>query len=245
VALSADGKKLAAGSDSAIVVWNLDTGTTRFTLRMDAPVSQAVFAADSKTLAAISSRGLGQLWDATTGEDRGSFGRAGSTYPRFALSPDGAIVATSSADGSLQLWNAADGSVKLSLAGHQGLVPCLGFSPDGKLLASGGRFEKAIKLWELSTGRELATLTGHKERVYSVTFAPDGKSFVAADFNGSMKYWNAAEQRVNTELERVQIGDELRGTPRGQWAVSDSLKFWAATSGNDVWWLDISDFTTP
>jgi WD40 repeat protein len=246
VAFSADGKKLATGDAGMLVLlWNVETGEKLATLKgLTGPITQVAFAADGKTLGAAGTRS-GKLWDVETGREKMSF------EGRFALSPDGKTLATSRTGGAIQLWDVGTGKEGARLEGHKGTVFALAFAPDGKTLASGpsaggltgNEPDKTIKIWDVEKGKERATLVGHLKGIYSVTFAPDSKTLVAADFNGSMKLWDVQKAQVKATLEKVQIGERLRGTPVGPWAIAPDLKTWAVGAGQEVQWLDITGFT--
>ena len=168
------------------------------------------------------------------------------------MSADARLLVTSANDGTLHLFDAKTGKKQAELKGHRENLRAMAFSPDGKVLASGGfggglagnGKDKSIKLWDVATGESTDTLIGHKKGIYAIVFAPDGKSLIAMDFNGSMIYWNVNPPGIRAALEKIRQGAKLTGTPVGQWAVSTDLKRWAASSGNDLLWLDISIFTT-
>ena len=107
VALSPDGKKLAAGG-SAVWVWDVETGKLLQKLPAALPCSLA-FAPDGRTLAATDHRGLIRLWDVSTAADRYPSPRHLDEVTAVGFSSDGKVVATCDKSDTLLLWNAVNG----------------------------------------------------------------------------------------------------------------------------------------
>lgn len=97
VAISPDGKTLASASlDTTVVLWELQTGQPKQTLKGGFPLS-VTFSPDGKILAGGDSAGV-MLWDAETGASKPSIGASWSVAITF--SPDGKtmLVASGSAE---------------------------------------------------------------------------------------------------------------------------------------------------
>jgi WD40 repeat protein len=179
VALSPDGKVIAATWGQAVRIWDAGTGKLLRTLsRPEGPeVSCIAFSHDGRRLA------LG----------------AGSSH-RITLPPGN----PNSRDHRLRVWDAETGREVLSLPGHQGKVSAVAFSADGRWLASGSE-DHTVKLWEAATGRELRTLQGHTGQVGSVAFAPEptdvparpgGGRLASAGADGKVKVWDPASGKL-------------------------------------------------
>lgn len=151
IAVSPNGKFLAAGSDKRIILWNLKSQQQIKTLNgYDFEVSELVFSSDSKLLAAGDTVKT-IVWDVRKMEPIGApfygFG--------FALSSDGRFLATLNSDApgitQITLWDIlAHQPVGDPLAGNYGdLITSLSYSPDGNTLVSNGA-DGSIILWNVN-----------------------------------------------------------------------------------------------
>lgn len=98
-------------------------------------------------------------------------------------------------------------------------------------------------MWDLSTGKLFSTLIGHRKGVNHLIFDKHERKLVATDFTGAMLLWDLDTGKAISTLGSVSRNGVVEGTPIGRWAVAPDLKMWAVGAGNDVQWLDISDFT--
>ncbi|KAI8649765.1 hypothetical protein NCS55_01439400 [Fusarium keratoplasticum] len=114
VAFSADGQRLASGSDDKTVkVWDAATGACVQTLEGHGySVTSVAFSADGQRLASGSHDGTVKVWDAATGayvqtlEGHGH----GHLVASVAFSADGQRLASGSHDGTVKVWDAATGA---------------------------------------------------------------------------------------------------------------------------------------
>ena len=176
LAFSPDGRAVAASSPSAVRVWDVATGRTRYTFT-DHPDPETVsFGADGRTVAAVSLSGGVRVWDVTTGRTRTSRDShiRGS---EAALSPDGQMYAVVRTDGSVQLRETATGVVRRTIkdtpTGSHGMV----FAADGRTLAIPGPGD-TVRLWDTASGLARATVTvGPPGRgVRSMALSADGRT---------------------------------------------------------------------
>jgi WD40 repeat protein len=66
------------------------------------------------------------------------------------------------------------------------------FSPDGRLLVQCDQVTPVVRLWEMTTGVECAILHGSTSSVLAAAISPDGLTLAAADFQGTVMFWELA-----------------------------------------------------
>jgi len=190
LAASRDGRLLAAAGES-VKIWDLTTGTERYTFQADGHlVHRVAFAPDSRSLAAADESGALRFWDTHTGQSL-SVLHDWTKIRGLAYAPDGSTLATGNGDGAVRLWDPADRRPLRDLLGHRGDVLAIAYSPDGKTLATGGD-DRTVRLWQVTTGREMLVFKDLPGRVNSIAFSPDCRHLAAAIHDGSVRLWHAA-----------------------------------------------------
>jgi WD40 repeat protein len=156
LALSPDGKTLAAGGDEGFV-WLWDTATAQrlplpkplppWADPVRRPPGEAV-SPDGRVLLKGKRDVQARLHDAATGK---AVCRA-LTHPAFveavAFNPDGLVVLTGCTDGSARLWDAVTGRPLGPTLMHKDAVLAAAFSPDRRLAVTGSR-DGTARLWHV------------------------------------------------------------------------------------------------
>lgn len=167
----------------------------------------------------------------------------GHTDPVYsvAFSADGKRIATGSFDKSVKLWDASTGKELRTFAGkagHQNLVTAVAFSPDGSSIASAGT-DNFARIWDVPTGKpqlELdLTANGTKAAA-----SPDGKLYAVGAADGSVKVFNAADNKLSVTLTPANTGAVLglgfnaNGQTLYTLAADKVLRYWNTADGKPL-----------
>ncbi len=178
----------AARADLALMQTQLPT--LRAVFSHHAPVT-AAFSRDGKTILTGSLDKTARLWDAATGQPRGSLMEFEVPIWAVAFSPDGKTILTGSRDGRAQLWNASNGQLRCEPIVHGDEVLSVAFSPDGETILTGCR-DGISRLWDTATGKPRARTPLLQTAILGAAFSPDGKTFVTGSTNGTAQLWDTA-----------------------------------------------------
>ncbi len=202
LAMSADGKMVAAGGDGTYVqLYEVAGGKpgTKLAGHKDW-VRALAFRADGQQLASAGNEGKVILWDVAGGKQSAEFiaepPTPANSPPKLPLvvhalaySPDGKLLATGGSDGIIHLLNPADGKVVRSLPGHTSAITALTFHPAGAVLASSSKDGKVI-LWDVNGGKAIKPLEGHTAWVQGVAFFAEGTRLASVGADATLRLWD-------------------------------------------------------
>lgn len=185
VAWSADGKRVAAGTNGAggelpesgqVRVWSAETGEVLHSFYVQPEVDPGEWASAGDV--AFSPDGQRVAVPVTAGS-RGN--------------PAGLLIDQTGA--SIGVWDLESGKSTQPIKGLKGSVGRVVFSPDGRHLAAAGG-DRVVRVWDVGTGKELAALSSSdRVSVSVVAFSPDGRSVAAGSQDGSIRIWGVPDSR--------------------------------------------------
>ncbi|HOW74017.1 MAG TPA: protein kinase [Phycisphaerae bacterium] len=185
-AISPDGSRLAVGDvHGRVHILSLPGGARLrdFPAHADDMFALA-FSPDGRLLASGAgySDPVIRLWDAATGELRGSLQGHQRFIHALAFSPRGSLLASASADYSIGLWDIAfERPVMLNTPTTRSVGPSTGEqgSPGASSALSGG---------------PMRPLRGHAREVWTLAFSPDGRRLVTGCKDGAVWLWSTEPQ---------------------------------------------------
>jgi WD40 repeat protein len=256
VALSPNGKLIAAGGSGGVVLWDAASGKELFEQRGHTHEVLVAFALGGKVLVSVGKHdGNVCCWEVASGKELRRWHGPEEWHARgissLAISPDGKVLATGHTKVT-RLWDAATGRQLRFLDGHgaagQEGSRALTFSPDGKTLLS-AEFDGTLRLWDVTTGRQKKQYDGC-EWYQPVAFSPDGRHIVSGGPDGIVRLL-----RADTGAEVVPLpGHRARVywatiTPDGQTLITggkdQTVRLWKSATGQERKRLEVKNYPGP
>jgi WD40 repeat protein len=183
IALSPDGKRIAATSKDRVRIWRAEDGALLQVLKwtFSTSLDRVCYSPDGRYLAGASF-GYVVVWDTSAGTPERSFRGDGlQGIGGLAFSPDSRLLAfgNSTVKDSYEviIWNLATEEAS-RLKGPTKKVHDACFSPDGRKLAAGAGqsfHEGELFVWDVGSGDKVYSRTDFKSDVQRVAYSPDGK----------------------------------------------------------------------
>ncbi len=200
LALSPDGKKLAAGGcDRAIRVWDISGGAASAKLEQTIEnhadwVLGVTFTADGKYLLSGSRDKTAKVWDLKAKESVMTFPDHQNIVYGVGVKGDGSVGFSVGADKQVRTWKpGGDGKQMKNTGGHNDEVFKIAFSPKDPLFATSSA-DKTVKVWDADKLTATKTLSGLTDFVYAAAFSPDGSKVAAGSFAGEVAIWDAKDK---------------------------------------------------
>jgi WD40 repeat protein/serine/threonine protein kinase/tetratricopeptide (TPR) repeat protein len=245
VAVSTDGKKIAAGcSDGLVLVWDTATGQNAWTRSDPGLAAMSVaFSPNGKWLAVGYGRYSGdevgrvKVWDVASGTEIKAFAGPRGGVNKVAFHPDGKWLAVAGSE-VVEVWDLETARKLHDLKGHKRWVYCLAYSPNGKWLATGG-WDRTVKLRDAATGAEVLTIFAHEGFVLSLAFSTDSRNLVTGSEDRSTRLWDipsgrrlAAFHGHTDFVQAVAFRPDGREISTG--SLDGSIRFWDLKTSRPV-----------
>ena len=245
IGLSANAQRLmSVGSDlftkGEVRIWDLAQSRLILRLPADGAVSEtngidhACLSPDGKELATTEGAVL-RLWDAMTGQQKGTAFELTGELNSLGFSPDGTQLLTICRDNTARLWEKSTGKQLIDALAHPRSVTCAVFSRDGQRVATGCE-DGALRVWNSKTGRLIASSTNHSAPILSIAFSPDGERVVATAGWATRVYRADSAQPLTPWMQQEGEVDGATFNPAGTIVVSKSYNqksvcLWDAATG--------------
>ena len=200
VAVSPDGRYVAAAANDGAWVWDLRGGGTVRQFKVPKEklrwpeywVGRAAFSPDSARVALTFTNGL-FVHDLASGKLEYTIDdEAEMWFADAAYSPDGSQILTSRRPGesgsTIQIWDARTGAAVARWEGEHRQVNTIRWFRDGKRFVTCGT-DGLVRLWD-TTGKVLRIYTGHNRGANGVAIALDEKRIASAGWDGTVKVWD-------------------------------------------------------
>jgi RNA polymerase sigma factor (sigma-70 family) len=214
-----DGRKLAMGDATGVVVFTLDkkvlysvpigiAGLLRGPRAIDnndrltfgGDYGLARFSPDGKRLAVVISSRPEELrvLEAETGRELRRIALA-ARLVRMAFSPDSQQLATTERDSAVRLYDLETGKRTWSRVlplnnPFENYTSAVAFSPDGKIIAAGAT-DNRIHLIDATTGDDPAQLVGHHWYPWALAFGANGRRLYSSGWDPAIRRWDVAARK--------------------------------------------------
>lgn len=201
VALSPDGKLLAAGGEQRLTLWDAATWTRTAELFEDhfaAPcahggdISTVAFSPCGRRLASIGDDGLAKIWDVHTGRKLKTLTGHSGEVLSVAWANDGALLVTGGRDGTLKVWSSKTGTRQFNWKLGSPVWSLAAAVESGLLAAASGR---KLRLFPSTLAEEREGISLDDADATCIAIAPRGVVAAVGCDDGSVRFFDLPSRR--------------------------------------------------
>ncbi|HEX7733983.1 MAG TPA: WD40 repeat domain-containing protein [Ktedonobacteraceae bacterium] len=234
----------SGGGDSAVQIWNATTCTRANNYPVhteDMAIRSVAWSHNGKYIATatsnITSAGITQIWDASTGKTLHTFSTSSEFVVSVAWSPDDQKIAIGTWKNVVQILD-VQSEQQLYYNIFTDVVNSVAWSPNGLYLAIGigGPGNGIVNVINTDTQKLICTYTKHIDGVNTVAWSPDGKYLASGSDDKTVRVWNPFSTITPTLMVYTQHTDDVSSvawSPNGKEIVSGSwdhtAKVWVVT----------------
>jgi WD40 repeat protein len=233
-----------------LMAWSRHETRLMNVMRHTDVVHFVAFSPDGRTVLTASADGTARLWDAFTGDPRGTPLRHAGSVMHAAFSPDSEQVITASLDWTARLWDVDGGRPTGAPLRHPGPVRSVAFSPDGRTVLTGCS-DGTARIWNAASQQPLGEPLHQKGWIQQVGFRPDGNvAITAGQGDGAVGLWDLRSGQVIGQAIPYYPGRRHNVPPQffacsadgaailttGRWrsGQQECAQVWDATSGRPL-----------
>jgi len=191
VAISLNGKVIAAGGVDEIVYVSSDRKTWKSLRGHTKTIRSVVFAPDGKTLASAGDDGVIRLWNVERGIASGTITVGGHRVHQLAFTDNGKVLACAITGGGVRSWDVPTLRERPKFDGL-GQVRGLSFSADGLTLTTVHE-DQTVQLWDVASMKQRRSMRGHDAPVLAVAMSPDTQFIASGGGDRVVKLWSAKD----------------------------------------------------
>lgn len=200
VDFSSDSERVvASGTSGHVKVFSMKSRSLQLSLTGHKfAVNVCRFSPDGKTICTGSDDNSVRLFDAESGEFKGSFNKHGVRVTHLVFLPhlQSSQVISMSAD-KLIMWDSPEtpsspmNMVEFNRTRSANFV-CMKVCSSGQLLAA-GTVDNMVTVWMIDTREVILSLPGHNDDIYTLDFTPDNSFLLSGSADETVMIWNVEE----------------------------------------------------
>ncbi len=210
LALSADGKQLAAGgTDRKVHLWNIQEKNfhpEKVIENHSDWVYSVAFSPDGERLFTASRDRTAKVWNLKKQAAEQTFSEHQNVVNTIAIKPDGKQIVSGGDDNQLRIWPQPGTPRARAIGGFkQGVMKLLYRPKTSQVIAAGA--DGTIRIINADNGNIVRQLNGHSDSVYALAVSPDANLAASGDWKGEVRIWNLDTGR---EIQAFQSSPGLK-----------------------------------